>query len=135
MKTQYICEKCGANYTNYDEAYACENKHYMLNLNDMAEELNEYIEYGKGKEMPSNFVAASEEISEWNEEKQEFDHRRILAEYKLVRIIPEREAAPILAKHTERKERERREWDEYWNRRKAEKEAKEQAEKAESKAE
>ena len=73
--------------------------------------------------MPSNFVAASEEISEWNEEKQDFDRRRILAEYKLVRIIPDREAAPILAKYTERKERERREWDEYWARRKAEKEA------------
>lgn len=131
MKMYYQCEKCGAQYDNYDAAYACENKHYMLNLNDMAEELDEYIEYNKGQELPNSFVAASEDISEWNEETQEFDHRRILAEYKLVRIIPKREAAPILAKYTERKEREQREWQEYWERRKAEKEAEQEQKEAE----
>ena len=131
MKTQYICEKCGQTFENYDDAYNCENHHYKLDLTDMSEELNEYTEYAKGGELPSNFVAASEEISEWNEEKQEFDHRRILAEYKLVRIVSKREAAPILAKYTERKERERREWDEYWARRKAEKEAEQEQKEAE----
>ena len=135
MKTQYICEKCGQTFENYDDAYNCENHHYMLNFLDMAEELNEYIEYDKGGELPSRFVTASEEISEWNEETQEFDHRRILAEYKLVRIVPKHEAASILAKYAKRRDRERREWEEWLAHREAEKKAKEETEKAESEAE
>lgn len=136
MKTMYICEKCGATYTNYDEAYACENKHYMLDISDdMLRELEEYVEYGQGKEIPSSFICPTKEISEWDEDAGEFKYRRIFAEYKLVRILKDSETKSIVSKYEERKAKERREWNEYWERREAEKKAKEEAEKAESEAE
>ena len=125
MKTQYICEKCGQTFENYEDAYKCENNHHMLDFSSMEQELRDYVEFGVNKEIPSKMIVPSEEISEWHEADQEFESRRVFGEYKLVRILPDKEVTPIMAAYTERREREKREWEEYMARRRAEKAAKE----------
>lgn len=135
MKMFYECEKCGARFDNYDDAYKCENSHYMLDFDSMSKELEEYLEYGYNKEIPTNMVVPSQEISEWNEADQEYKSHRVFGEYKLVRILRDKEAAPIMKAYEERRAQEKREWDEWYARREAERKAKEEAEKAESEAE
>lgn len=136
MKNLYVCEFCGSTYEDPDVAYKCERSHHMLDFGTYDRELREKVTYNKGQEIPGRLIIPSESIEDWNPQTCEYDPpRRVFGEYKLVRILTEKESAPIVKAYEERHEREEREWQEYWERRKAEKEAKEQAEKAESEAE
>lgn len=135
MKNLYVCEKCGSHYEDYDQAYQCENSHFMLDFDSMSRELEEYVEYGRNKEIPTNLIVPSQEICKWNEDKQDYDRRRVFGEYKLVRILPEKEVTSIIKAYEERREREKREWDEWYARREAERKAKAEAEQEQKEAE
>lgn len=129
MKQIYVCEKCGAQYDNYDAAYKCENEHYFLRTEDFYPEICEHSKYAIGEKLPTRVFLPSIEISEYDEDAGEWKYSYLWGEYKLVKQLPEKDCEKFIQAKTEREEKSRREWEEYMARREAEKKAKEEAEK------
>lgn len=128
MKTQYICEKCGQTFENYDDAFKCEESHHMISMGDFRPESEESAVFANGSPIPTRITLASEEYSEWDSDAGEWKYHYIFGEYKLVKILPEKDCEKFIRAKTEREEKSRREWEEYMARREAEKKAKEEAE-------
>lgn len=128
MKTQYICERCGQTFENYDDAYKCENSHHMLAIGDFRPEIEESAVFTNGNPIPTKITISSEEFSEWDEDAGEWKYHYVFGEYKLVKILPEKDCEKFIRAKAEREEKFRRELEEYMARREAEKKAKEEAE-------
>ena len=115
MKQIYICEKCGAQYEDYDQASACENGHvdvYRENMGGGFEtELSPRLTWKPGCRYSDRVYMP---LSVWDNKSCEY--RNVIAVYKFDKELPERETAEIFAAHdkrvTEENERWRREWEE-----------------------
>ena len=127
MKQIYICEKCGAQYEDYDKACQCENGHIdELLSREYAPELHKRYAYKPGERAPGEVVLCSEI---WDYEKGEYDYA--FFRYKLSGKVSEREVAAIKAEREERRvkeDEENRRWREEWERKQAEREAAKRAE-------
>lgn len=63
MKQLYVCEKCGAQYDDWDEAYKCENSHVnldIINCGHLADEDRDLMcrtcDYDPGNPIPSSIM-------------------------------------------------------------------------------
>lgn len=128
MKQIYICEKCGAQFEEYDDAYRCERGHINpqdQHVYDFERELEDKLTWRQGQRFPERVFFA---VRDWDYATDE--ERRTIVAYKLEKELPATEVERRFAANEERKERERQEWEAECERRKAEKEAKEAAEQA-----
>ena len=128
MKQLYICDKCGAQFDNFDDAWNCENGHLNGFDSSMDEELRKRWRYRPGQVMPERIVMAT---SKWNyDTNPEGEVIYSFFSYKLDKPLPEQESAEILAEYAKRKEQENAYWEEYRARKereRAEREAQESA--------
>lgn len=123
MKQIYICEKCGAQYDEYDRAYECECSHVNLQQERIAwgfTELHKRQTWKPGQRFPDKIYIP---VEIWDRESQAY--RKTVVEYKLGKELPDGECERIYAAEAERERIE----NEAWERRQREREAREQAEK------
>lgn len=126
MKELFICEKCGAQFTSYEEAYDCEHSHNTLNIGgDFNPEIISRQTYLNGGILPSKTIIPSDERTEWNQEEGKWEYHTFFGVYRLVKVLSDAEAAEIMKEKQERKNREQREYEEWLERYNAEKAAKE----------
>lgn len=126
MKEIYVCEKCGAQFTSYDDAYKCEDSHKALAIGgEFRPEIRSRQTYANGGILPSKTVLASEEYTVWNEETRTWDSHYVFGEYKLVRMLSDADAEKLMQEQKERLDREQREYEEWVERYNAEKAARE----------
>ena len=115
MKNVYICEKCGASYSDYDECYACESGHVDI-LDDMAggyePELKDKLTWKAGCRWPEKVYIP---CCTWDHKSNEY--RTYIVGYKLAGELPEKEAVSIVDSHDKRIAEEERRWKEEWERR------------------
>lgn len=135
MKNVYVCEKCGAQYDQYDEAYACENGHLRFS-DDFNVELDTRKVWKKQMQLPNECVLCVDQEA-WSTEEQRYIHSYTFGRYKLVKELEATETESILSERALRKEKEDREYKEWCEKeerrlheRKAEAEAKAKAEAA-----
>lgn len=126
MKQLYICEKCGAQFNTWDEAYACETGHISSFSSAMEPEIAKRLQYASGRSVPSEIIM-TEQKDIRNEETGEYETSFVLWTYKLVGRTPQKEVAAITAEYKERKAEEEAYWEAYKARRAAEKAAQESA--------
>lgn len=126
MKQIYMCEKCGTQYEEYDDAYKCEESHVALDLggSEFALECWETAKYSLGHAIPDEIVLPSQQKSVWNEDAQKWEPVYTFGVYKLVKTLSDKDVAKIIDAKNKREEQSRREWEEYMERRGAEKKAK-----------
>ena len=130
MKHVYICEKCGKQFNDYDEAYACEEGHLREFDNTMEPEMKTRMVFAPGEHAPKQIVLTERE-SKWDEEKQEYVEQFTFYTYKYVNTLADSAAATILDEYRQRREKEERdlaEWRARWQREEAERKAKQEAE-------
>lgn len=84
MKTAYVCEKCGAQFTESHDAYECERNH--LTMSPLEDEHNDIIQtYLKGKNVPETITMYGE-TREWSPGDVPSTIRRTVAVYKLLSV-------------------------------------------------
>lgn len=110
MKTLYTCEKCGATFSNYDDAYNCENNHFNVDTwSDIQTECDKRTEYKTGERLPS-LITVPLRLEGWREDTNE---RYTIATYKLVSELNPTKKLEIRAESAARKaeaERQAEEW-------------------------
>lgn len=126
MKQFYMCEKCGAQFDDYEAAYACENGHIDdLTCREYAPELQKRYVYKPGERAPGEVVFCS---YEWDNDQHDYTYD--FWRYKLVGRVTKKEVAAIEEEREERRvkeEEQNRRWREEWERKQAEKAAQEAA--------
>lgn len=103
MKQLYVCEKCGAQFENWDEANTCENSH-LTPYDGYMRELDNRRTYEKGSVYPDK-IAIAFRVWENDAERYQYVWYKKAAEFgkkELAEITAEREAR-------ERREEEQRE--------------------------
>ena len=112
MKQIYVCEKCGAQFDNWDEAHQCEDGH--VDSFDVDPEWNPEIAWDEGCAFPKEVVVRSKEW-DWRTGKTEYRYfkyksagaltKKRVAELEAERIRKEEEAeAAYLKRMKERLE-------------------------------
>ena len=123
MKSLYVCEKCGAQYEDYDEAIHCEQNHFHIGFdfsNQTALE-GKRCTYKQGDKMPQTCVLASSP-----DYAEGYDNpRHYFGMYKLVRMLSESEVQEILDEKAAQDAENRRVLEE-WRKEKEAKKAEEQ---------
>lgn len=74
MTTMYKCDKCGKQFTDYDECYKHETEHWLVGRgwNELTDTLDSMTEYKEGQEEPNVVHIVFER---WNSEKGEYERR------------------------------------------------------------
>ena len=106
MKELYVCEKCGAQYESWDDAYKCENGHAWFSDSTLyqPEVVNRAV-YKPGEELPAEIVMCVEAWT-YNEESGERERVYRYVRYGIKKELTGKDADPI---HAERKAREEKE--------------------------
>ena len=112
MKHVYICEKCGKEYDNWDEAYTCEENHISSFGSGLELEIAKHLQYKPGCRAPS-YMILTERKDRWNTETNEQETSFILWKYKLVAELPEQETAEILKEYEENQAAQKKWWEDY----------------------
>lgn len=129
MKQFYVCEKCGQQFEDFDEAYACENGHLKEFHFEMDVELRKRWAFNPGDHAPKQIVMMERE-EKWNEEEQKYDYTYTCYTYKYSSTLSDSKTAEITEEYRLRREtedREFKEWRERWERQEAERKAKEES--------
>lgn len=129
MKQFYVCEKCGQQFEDFDEAYACENGHLKEFHFEMDVELRKRWAFNPGDHAPKQIVMMERE-EKWNEEEQKYDYTYTCYTYKYSSTLSDSKTAEITEEYRLRREKEDREfkeWRERWERQEAERKAKEES--------
>lgn len=129
MKQFYVCEKCGQQFEDFDEAYACENGHLKEFHFEMDVELRKRWAFNPGDHAPKQIVMMERE-EKWNEEEQKYDYTYTCYTYKYSSTLSDLKTAEITEEYRLRREKEDREfkeWHERWERQEAERKAKEES--------
>ena len=128
MKQIYVCERCGAQYSDWDEAYKCENSHVALdiiNRSNLAEADDELMEivahYEPGSTLPSSIAVQYQVIDSDTGEQLSRDGIPVLrsAIYTLASKQPNADLARINASLIKRRQ-EDAEYYENWRRQREE---------------
>ena len=128
MKQIYVCERCGAQYSDWDEAYKCENSHVALdiiNRSNLAEADDELMEivahYEPGSTLPSSIPVQYQVIDSDTGEQLSRDGIPVLrsAIYTLASKQPNADLARINASLIKRRQ-EDAEYYENWRRQREE---------------
>lgn len=136
MKTVYVCEKCGANYDNYDAAYQCEESHLDLYVgSDYAPELRGKSVWKNSSVLPTSCVLPSMEKYVEDPDTGEWHYVTVFGVYELKRLLKDDEVAKIENEHEMRKQKEHEEYERWSEEYRKSKAAKEAAEKAAAEAE
>ena len=119
MKQIYVCERCGAQYSDWDEAYKCENSHVALdiiNRSNLAE-----AHYEPGSTLPSSIAVQYQVIDSDTGEQLSRDGIPVLrsAIYTLASKQPNADLARINASLIKRRQ-EDAEYYENWRRQREE---------------
>ena len=107
MKNLYVCEKCGAQFEDYDSCFKCEESH--ININDYQEIPDTAPTWKQGSIMPETVVLKSASI--WNQETQEYEQK--YATYKLLKMLTRKECEKIEEAAKMRREEQERQWQEF----------------------
>lgn len=70
MKTQYICEKCGAHFDTWQEANACEENH--VSAFEVSPEWNPDLTWNENNAFPDEVIVRSRE---WNWRTGKYEHK------------------------------------------------------------
>lgn len=137
MKTMYVCERCGAQFSSWEEAEACERIH-LSPTDDMDEELSQTLVFRQGKALPEQLAIAFKK-HEWNKETERYEDSYLIGVYALKKQYSEAENEDAVAlynarlqKEKEDAERWRREYTERLEKKKAEEKAKAEQEAAQN---
>ena len=125
MKQLYICDKCGATFDSWDDAYNCENSHIDTFTDELEPERVKRFTYAQGQAAPRSIIQAVK-AETWVESEQKYKVDFPFYKYKYAGTLSEQEAAEIVAEYEARKAEEDRryaEWKAKWD---AERKAKEQ---------
>lgn len=127
MKQLYICEKCGAQFESFDEAYSCENSHFDLQRAMVwgYPDLIEKVTWKQGAVLPERVYIP---VTTWDREAQE-DRRHIIV-LKVEKELSAADVARIEAAEKARQEAENAEWERRRAEREAQKKAQEEGESA-----
>ena len=106
MKQIYVCEKCGRQYDNYDDAYACEYSH--INIAYSQESIYVNPSWKPGDIMPREITLQSTDV--WNENGEYVTKYGV---YTLKKMLSEQECEAIEQKRKEETERVARQWEEW----------------------
>ena len=130
MKEIYVCEKCGAQFDDFNAAYKCEDSHLLLEnvWSDVQPELNKRAVWANGDAAPASIVMFTER---YNRDTGNYD--RVFYTYKRGKALTDKEVAEINAERDARKAREEADR-EAWRKEMEAKKAREEAEAASAEA-
>lgn len=95
MKQIYVCEKCGAQFDNWNEAHQCEDGH--VDSFDVDPEWNPEIAWDEGCAFPKEVVVRSKEW-DWRTDKYLYRYFR----YKAVGPLTKKRVAELEAERIKR---------------------------------
>lgn len=104
MKQFYVCEKCGQQFEDFDEAYACENGHLKEFHFEMDVELRKRWAFNPGDHAPKQIVMMERE-EKWNEEEQKYDYTYTCYTYKYSSTLSDSKTAEITEEYRLRREK------------------------------
>ena len=134
MKQLYICDKCGAQFDTWDDAYNCENSHIETFTDEMEPERIKRFTYAQGQAAPRMIIQAVK-AETWVESEQKYKVDFTFYKYKYAGTLSEQESSEIIAEYEARKAKEEAEYAEWRARWDAERKAKEAETKSDSESE
>ena len=113
MKSLYVCEKCGRQFTDYDEAYACENSHISISNNLESQFMNP--SWKPGDIMPREITLQSCDVYDESQEKYVTRY----AVYTLKKMLSKEEGEAIDKARQEYYDEQQKQWEEWRKKREA----------------
>ena len=107
MKSIYVCEKCGKQFEEYDEAYVCENSHINVGNNLETQFMNP--SWKPGDIMPREITLQSLDFYDNDQEKYVSRY----AVYTIKKLLSKEECEAIDKKREEYYEEQQRVWEEW----------------------
>ena len=136
MKTVYVCEKCGANYDNYDAAYNCENRHADIAISsEYNTELRNRSVWKNGERLPRTCILPTLEIYDKDPDTGEYRYVTLFGIYELKRALKAEEVDKIKEESSIRREKEEADYKRWQEEYRKQKEAKAAAEAAAAESE
>ena len=113
MKQVYICEKCGAQYEDYDAAYKCERMHIVPaepRLYDW-HETDDKLVWKAGERCPTELYFPVKD-DDWNEESGQYEEVREIAVYRFTGFMKKSASRILFAAYETKREEEQKRWEE-----------------------